>query len=136
MTPNRGRVSTLIIFSSLHAGQLEDDQFKTSNCFQTMIIILLLKILFPPSWNVGHSKNFPTDYGDGEKTLLPLIIKHWDSIWVTKYVLIKIACSFPCTSLYMTACMSFYWKRPNNDAQLKIVWSTHNLKCLIFEYKI
>jgi len=36
-------------------------------------------------------------------------------------MLIKIACSFPCTSLYMAACMSFYWKRLENGAQLKIV---------------
>ena len=42
--------------------------------------------LLPPSWNIDHSRIFfPTDYGDGEKTLLPLIIKHWDSVWVIKH---------------------------------------------------
>ena len=98
------RISTLTIFSCLHAGQQEDDQFKPSHCFQTMIIILLLKILFPPSWNVGHFKIFPTDYGDGEKILQPLIIKHCECVWVIKYVLIKVPCSFPYISLYIAAC--------------------------------
>ena len=41
--------------------------------------------------------NFRTDYDCVEKTLLPLIIKHWNSIWVTEYVLIKVACPFSCT---------------------------------------
>ena len=64
---------------------------------------------------------FSTDYGDGENTLISLIIKYWDSIWVTKYVLIKVAYFFSCTSStstspYMAACTSFYWKRLENDA--------------------
>ena len=107
------RISTLTIFSCLHAGQQEDDQFKPSHCFQTMIIILLLKILFPPSWNVGHSKNFPTDYVRWRKDSPTPNYKHCDSIWVIKYVLIKVPCFFSCTfpkyiSSYMVACMSFY----------------------------
>jgi len=40
------------------------------------------------------------------------IIKHWNSIWITKYVPIKVARSFPCTSPYtplsiwLHACLS------------------------------
>ena len=37
--------------------------------------------------------DFPTDYKNREKTLLLLIIKYWDSIWVIKYVLIKLPCN-------------------------------------------
>ena len=60
MTPNRGRVSTLIIFSSLHAGQLEDDQFKTSNCFQTMIIVIIKSLMIEePHGNMSGSKTLP-----------------------------------------------------------------------------
>ena len=51
--------------------------------------------VLPPSWNVGHSGVFRTDYGWIEKTFLPLIIMHWNFIWVIKYMLIKISCSFP-----------------------------------------
>ena len=55
--------------------------------------------ILPPSWVVGHSGVSRTDYGCVEKTLLLLIIMHWNSIWVIKYVRIKVACYFPCTSL-------------------------------------
>ena len=41
--------------------------------------------VLPPSPNISHSRVFRTNYGCVEKTLLPLIIKHWDSIWITKY---------------------------------------------------
>ena len=36
-----------------------------------------------------------------EKTLLPLIIMHWNSIWVIKYMLIKVACHFPMHLFHM-----------------------------------
>ena len=39
------RISTLIIFSSLHAGQQEDEQFKASHCFQTTIIIVIKSLM-------------------------------------------------------------------------------------------
>ena len=37
----------------------------------------VFKVL-PPSSNVSHSRVFRTDYSYVEKTLIPLIIKHWE----------------------------------------------------------
>ena len=73
---------------------------------------------------VGHFKVFRTYYGCVEKTLLLLIIIHWNSIWIIKYILIKVACHIPMHLphihlLYMVALTSFYWERLKNDAQLK-----------------
>lgn len=67
---------------------------------------------------------FMIDYGCVEKSLLLLIIKYWNSIWVNKYMLIKVTCLFsmhlPYMHLsYMVACTSFCWKRSGNNAQLK-----------------
>jgi len=46
---------------------------------------------------------FMIDYGCVEKSLLLLIIKYWNSIWVNKYVLIKVTCLFPCISPICTS---------------------------------
>ena len=93
------------------------DPIQYMECFYSIYIL-------PPSWNVDHFKIFSIDYGDGEKTLLLLIIKNWDTIWVIKYVLIKVLCFFSCnfptyTSPYIVTCTSFYWKRLENNAQLR-----------------
>jgi len=97
--------------------------------------------ILPPSSNLRRSGVFRTDYNCVEKTLLPLIIKHWDSIWVTKYVLIKVACHFLCTFLtcispYMAACTSFWYEKIRKWCPIKMVGSILNLRCLTFEYKI
>ena len=67
--------------------------------------------LLPLSSNIRRSGVFRSDYVCVEKTLLPLIIKHWNSVWITKqYVLIKVAYPFPCIFPYMAVCMFFYKK--------------------------
>ena len=83
---------------------------------QFTLHISSLKVPTPPSLNIRHSEISRIDYVYVEKTLLPLIIKHWNSVWVTKYVLINVACSLPCTFLtctflYMIACTFFFWKK-------------------------
>ena len=41
--------------------------------------------VLPPSPNISHSRVFRTNYGCVEKTLLPLIIKHWNSVYALSH---------------------------------------------------
>ena len=92
------------------------------------------------SWNVGHFKVFRTDYGCVEKTFLPLIIMQWDSIWVIKYMLIKVSYPFPIhlphMHLPLHGCMHiFLLRKTRKRCTIKMIGSTFNLECLIFEDK-
>jgi len=88
--------------------------------------------ILPPSSNLRRSGVFRTDYNCVEKTLLPLIIKHWDSIWVTKYVLTKVACPFP-MHLPLHGCMHvFLLGKTRKRCTIKMVGSTLNPGCFVF----
>ena len=93
-----------------------DDLIKAYYLTFLWVFIVASSILLPLSWNVSHSRVFRTDYGCVEKTLISLITMHWNSNWVIKYVLIKVACNFPMHLphmhlLYMVVCTTFYWEK-------------------------
>ena len=52
--------------------------YRTSQTFICILTSLLITSVLPPSSKVSHSRVFRADYGCVEKTLLPLIIKHWE----------------------------------------------------------
>ena len=86
--------------------------FKLNFDYTITIFALRSSKLPPPSWNVGHSRIFSTDYEDREKTLLLLIIKYWDSIWVIKYVLIKLPCNHYKKS-------GLLWRKSHDDCGIR-----------------
>jgi len=73
------------VYETLYETTIET---KISHLFPKLGCLKGTKISTPPSPNIRRSGVFRTDYDCVEKILLPLIIKHWNSIWITKYVII------------------------------------------------